>query len=50
MFNRILITVDMSHADKLTKALGIAGDICIYTNNNLTVEVLDGARSEGSHE
>ena len=38
-------------AEKIVReALGIAGDICIYTNNNLTVEVLDGARSEGSHE
>ena len=24
------------------KALGIAADICIYTNRQLTIEVLDG--------
>jgi ATP-dependent HslUV protease subunit HslV len=28
------------------KALGIAADICIYTNNNFTIEVIDAAANQ----
>lgn len=30
------------------RALGIAADICIYTNHNLTIEELDAAPGEGA--
>lgn len=32
---------DMSARDIVEKSLNIAGDICIYTNRNLTIEELD---------
>ncbi|MDV7341707.1 ATP-dependent protease subunit HslV [Terasakiella sp. A23] len=31
---------DLSVEDIARRAMGIAGDICVYTNNNLTVETL----------
>ena len=34
---------DMSAPDIVRKALEIAADICIYTNRNITVLVLDGS-------
>jgi ATP-dependent HslUV protease subunit HslV len=36
---------DLSAKDVVEKALNIAGDLCIYTNHNLTIEVLDGESS-----
>lgn len=38
---RALADSDLSAEEIVRKAMGIAADICIYTNNNLTVEVLD---------
>ena len=32
---------EMSAQDIVEKSLGIAGDVCIYTNHNLTIETLD---------
>lgn len=32
---------ELSAEDIVTKGLGIAGDICVYTNHNFTVEKLD---------
>lgn len=32
---------EMTAKDIVEKSLGIAGDVCIYTNNNLTIETLD---------
>lgn len=37
----LLENTDLDAADMATKALNIAGDICVFTNQNLTVEVLD---------
>jgi ATP-dependent HslUV protease subunit HslV len=37
---RALIDTDMEAEALARKAMGIAADICVYTNNNLTVEVL----------
>lgn len=33
---------NMSAEEIVRAAMGIAGEICVYTNNELTVEVLDG--------
>ena len=33
---------ELSAKDIVEKALHIAADICIYTNHNLTVEVIEG--------
>lgn len=38
---RALADSDLSAEEIVRKAMGIAADICVYTNNNLTVEVLD---------
>tara|TARA_R110000824_G_scaffold118960_14_gene271948 strand:- start:65849 stop:66412 length:564 start_codon:yes stop_codon:yes gene_type:complete len=38
---RALADIDMSAEEIARKAMKIAGEICVYTNNNLTVEVLD---------
>ncbi len=38
---RALMDQDLDAEEIARKALGIAADICIYTNNNLTVEILD---------
>lgn len=38
----LLENTDMNARDITEKALKIAGDICIYTNNNLTIETLEG--------
>ncbi|MEM6902715.1 MAG: ATP-dependent protease subunit HslV [Pseudomonadota bacterium] len=39
---RALITRDeLSAREVVEKAMGIAGDICVYTNHNLTIEELD---------
>lgn len=35
---------DMDPEDIARRAMGIAADICIYTNNNLTVEILEGGK------
>jgi ATP-dependent HslUV protease subunit HslV len=32
---------ELSAADVVGKALGIAGDLCIYTNQQHTIEVLE---------
>lgn len=37
----LLQNTDLSAKDITEKALSIAGDICIYTNTNRTIEVLD---------
>ena len=37
----LLMHTDMSAKDIAETALTIAGSICIYTNQNLTIEVLD---------
>ena len=36
----LLENTDIGARDIVEKALGIAGDICIYTNHNLTIEEL----------
>ena len=38
---RALIDTDMSAEDIARKAMAIAAEICVYTNGNLTVEILD---------
>ncbi|ABS62859.1 20S proteasome A and B subunits [Parvibaculum lavamentivorans DS-1] len=38
---RALIDMDLSAEEIARKAMGIAASICVYTNNNLTVESLD---------
>jgi len=40
---RALVDMDLSAEEICRKSLGIASEICVYTNNNLTVEVLDSA-------
>ncbi len=37
----LLQNTDLAPADIVKKALSIAGDICIYTNQNHTIEVLE---------
>ncbi|MFY0659667.1 MAG: ATP-dependent protease subunit HslV [Shimia sp.] len=37
---RALMDTDLSAEDVARKAMGIAGDICVYTNGNLTVETI----------
>ena len=37
----LLANTDLSAKDIVTKGLNIAADICVYTNNNLTIEELD---------
>lgn len=37
----LLAETDLSAMDIVKKSLAIAGDICIYTNHNLTLEELD---------
>jgi ATP-dependent HslUV protease subunit HslV len=41
---RALIDTDMPAEAIVKKSLGIAADICVYTNREIVVEVLDGAR------
>jgi ATP-dependent HslUV protease subunit HslV len=41
---RALIDTDMSAEEIARKAMAIAADICIYTNDNLTLEQLDADR------
>ena len=38
---RALIDSDLSAEDVAQKAMGIAADICVYTNGKLTIETLD---------
>lgn len=38
---RALADQEMSARDICTRALGIAADICVYTNNHITLEELD---------
>ena len=40
----LLDNTELSARDIVTKGLSIAGDICIYTNHNHTIEELDSAR------
>ena len=40
---RALVDMELSAEEICRKSLGIASEICVYTNNNLTVEVLDSA-------
>lgn len=42
---RALIDTDMSAEELARKSLGIAADICVYTNNNLTIETLEIGRA-----
>jgi ATP-dependent HslUV protease subunit HslV len=37
----LLENTELSPLDVVTKSLEIAGDICIYTNRNFTIEVLE---------
>lgn len=37
----LLNNTDLSAKDIVEKSLGIAADICVYTNNNLTIEEID---------
>ena len=39
---RGLMTTDLSAEDIARRAMAIAADICVYTNGNLTVEVIHG--------
>jgi len=38
---RALADMDLDAEEIVRKAMGIAADICVYTNNNLTVEVIE---------
>ena len=38
---RALTDTELSAEEIVRKAMGIAADICVYTNNSLTVESLD---------
>ncbi len=39
---RALVDIDdLSAEDVARKAMGIAADVCVYTNNNLTIETLE---------
>lgn len=40
----LLENTELSAADIVRKGLMIAGDICVYTNHNLTIEELDSDR------
>ncbi|MEQ9691638.1 MAG: ATP-dependent protease subunit HslV [Bauldia litoralis] len=40
---RALVDTDMDAEAIARKAMKIAGDICVYTNGNLTIETLDAA-------
>lgn len=37
----LLENTDLSARDVVVKSLGIAADICVYTNNNLTIEEIE---------
>ena len=37
----LIENTDFDPADVIRKSLEIAGDICIYTNHNFTIETLD---------
>lgn len=39
---RALADMELDAEAIVRKAMGIAADICVYTNNNLTVEVIEG--------
>ena len=39
----LLMKTDLSALEVAQTALGIAGDICVFTNQNLTIEELDSA-------
>jgi ATP-dependent HslUV protease subunit HslV len=41
---RALLETEMAAEDIARKAMAIAAEICVYTNNNLVVEALDSAR------
>lgn len=41
---RALLETEMSAEDIARKAMGIAAEICVYTNSNLVVETLESAR------
>jgi len=42
---RALVAYEDDAEEIARKAMGIAAEICVYTNNNLTVEILDGGAS-----
>ncbi|MDR9498166.1 MAG: ATP-dependent protease subunit HslV [Hydrogenovibrio sp.] len=42
----LMDNTELCAKDVVEKALNIAGDLCIYTNHNLTIEVLDGESQE----
>ena len=37
----LLENTDMSARDIVDRAMNIAGDICVFTNNNISIEVLE---------
>jgi ATP-dependent HslUV protease, peptidase subunit HslV len=37
----LLDNTELAPGDIVKKALGIAGDLCIYTNQSHTIEVID---------
>ena len=43
----LLENTELSAAEVVEKALGIAADICIYTNRNVTLESLDSREDKG---
>jgi ATP-dependent HslUV protease subunit HslV len=43
---RALMDTDMSAEEVAKKAMEIASDMCVYTNNNFKVEILDSKRAE----
>ena len=50
MFNRIMVPVDLTHADKIEKALGVAGDLAAHYGATLVyVGVTAPAPSEVAH-
>jgi ATP-dependent HslUV protease subunit HslV len=38
----LLAHTNLSPAEIVKQSLGIAGELCIYTNQNLVIETLDG--------
>ena len=41
---RALLDTELAAEAIARKAMGIAADICVYTNRNLVIEALDSAR------
>ena len=48
---RALIDIDdLSAEDVASKAMNIAGEMCVYTNKNFMTEVLDSVDEDGDDE